>query len=211
MRSVTSFRPGEQKLVCCQSDSSAGPEKGGLGPVCTSASAGPDAPVTGHRGGAPARCHGRPDTRALGCAPPGVLEATPQYPSRLPLSSTVCMPTVDPPFPEGGRALAGLPWPAGAHTLPHPKRSMDASVLSRRGCTLRCVARLKAFLHTGQTWMRSRPWAALLCCSSRPAEAKLQPHSRHACSRASFSGAPPGARLAETSVTCNGAESQPNR
>uniref|UniRef100_A0A4W2I8F4 Uncharacterized protein n=1 Tax=Bos indicus x Bos taurus TaxID=30522 RepID=A0A4W2I8F4_BOBOX len=99
----------------------------------------------------------------------------------------------------------------GAHTLPHPKRSMDASVLSRRGCTLRCVARLKAFLHTGQTWMRSRPWAALLCCSSRPAEAKLQPHSRHACSRASFSGAPPGARLAETSVTCNGAESQPNR
>ena len=76
---------------------------------------------------------------------------------------------------------------------------------------MRCVARLKAFLHTGQMWMRSRPWAALLCCSSRPAEVKLQPHSRHACSRASFSGAPPGARLAETSVTCNGAEFQPNR
>uniref|UniRef100_A0A4W2DRP8 Uncharacterized protein n=1 Tax=Bos indicus x Bos taurus TaxID=30522 RepID=A0A4W2DRP8_BOBOX len=105
-------------------------------------------------------------------------------------------------------------WLGLAKAFSHLKegpRSMDASVLSRRGCTLRCVARLKAFLHTGQTWMRSRPWAALLCCSSRPAEAKLQPHSRHACSRASFSGAPPGARLAETSVTCNGAESQPNR
>uniref|UniRef100_A0A8C6DAJ7 Secreted protein n=1 Tax=Moschus moschiferus TaxID=68415 RepID=A0A8C6DAJ7_MOSMO len=98
----------------------------------------------------------------------------------------------------------------GAHTLPHPKRGTGTSVLSWRGRTLRCVARLKAFLHTGQTWMRSRPWAALLCCSSWPAEVKLQPHSRHTCSRASFSGAPPGPRLVETSVTCNRAESQPN-
>uniref|UniRef100_A0A8C0CX56 Secreted protein n=1 Tax=Balaenoptera musculus TaxID=9771 RepID=A0A8C0CX56_BALMU len=76
----------------------------------------------------------------------------------------------------------------------------------RRGRTLRCVARLKAFLHTGQTWMRSRPGSSLLWCSSRAAEAKVRPHSRHWCSRPSFSGCPPWARLGDTPVTWSGSE-----
>uniref|UniRef100_A0A8C0PJI1 Uncharacterized protein n=3 Tax=Canis lupus TaxID=9612 RepID=A0A8C0PJI1_CANLF len=73
--------------------------------------------------------------------------------------------------------------------------------------TLRCVARLKAFLHTGHTWMRSRPCTSLLWCSSRAADANVRPHSKHWCSRPSFSGGPPGARLADTSVTCSRLES----
>uniref|UniRef100_A0A671FSZ6 Secreted protein n=1 Tax=Rhinolophus ferrumequinum TaxID=59479 RepID=A0A671FSZ6_RHIFE len=72
--------------------------------------------------------------------------------------------------------------------------------------TLRWVARLKAFLHAGHTWMRSRPWAALLCCSSMADDVKVRPHSRHWCSRPSFSGWLPWARLAETSVTWSGSD-----
>uniref|UniRef100_A0A667H871 Secreted protein n=1 Tax=Lynx canadensis TaxID=61383 RepID=A0A667H871_LYNCA len=72
-------------------------------------------------------------------------------------------------------------------------------------CVCMCsLARLKAFLHTGHTWMRSRPCTSLLCCSSMAADAKPRPHSTHWCSRVSFSGGPPWARLAETSVTCGG-------
>uniref|UniRef100_A0A673UR89 Secreted protein n=1 Tax=Suricata suricatta TaxID=37032 RepID=A0A673UR89_SURSU len=74
-------------------------------------------------------------------------------------------------------------------------------------CVCMCsLARLKAFLHTGHTWMRSRPCTSLLCCSSMAADAKLRPHSTHWCSRASFSGGPPWARLVDTSVTCSGSE-----
>uniref|UniRef100_A0A8C7AZP7 Uncharacterized protein n=1 Tax=Neovison vison TaxID=452646 RepID=A0A8C7AZP7_NEOVI len=69
-----------------------------------------------------------------------------------------------------------------------------------------CVARLKAFLHTGHTWMRSRPCVSRLWCSSAAAEAKLRPHSRHGCARPSFSGCPPCARPADTSATCSGSE-----
>lgn len=99
------------------------------------------------------------------------------------------------PFPQSRRAIS-----AGA-AAPEPRREQRG-----QGPTLRWVARLKALLQAGHTWMRSRPCASLLCCSSRADEAKLRPHSVHGCSRPSFSG---GARWAETSVTWDGGRGGP--
>uniref|UniRef100_A0A5F9DS05 Uncharacterized protein n=1 Tax=Oryctolagus cuniculus TaxID=9986 RepID=A0A5F9DS05_RABIT len=67
--------------------------------------------------------------------------------------------------------------------------------------TLRCVARLKAFLQTRQPWMRSWPCTSLLWCMSTAADEKARSHSRHWRARPSFSGWVPWARVAETSVT----------
>uniref|UniRef100_A0A2K6GPI0 Uncharacterized protein n=1 Tax=Propithecus coquereli TaxID=379532 RepID=A0A2K6GPI0_PROCO len=55
-----------------------------------------------------------------------------------------------------------------------------------------CVARLNAFLHTWQPWMRSWPTAA---------DEKARSHSKHWCARPSFSGWPPWARFPEMSAT----------
>uniref|UniRef100_A0A2K6TDI6 Secreted protein n=1 Tax=Saimiri boliviensis boliviensis TaxID=39432 RepID=A0A2K6TDI6_SAIBB len=68
-------------------------------------------------------------------------------------------------------------------------------------CVCMCVARLKAFLHTGQPWMRSRPCTSLLWCISTAADEKVRSHSRHWCARPSFSGWLPGARFPETPAT----------
>uniref|UniRef100_A0A8C8UKK1 Uncharacterized protein n=1 Tax=Peromyscus maniculatus bairdii TaxID=230844 RepID=A0A8C8UKK1_PERMB len=69
------------------------------------------------------------------------------------------------------------------------------------GCTLRCVARLKAFLQTRQPWMRSFPCTSLLWCMSTAAEEKARSQSRHWCEGPSFSGWLLGVSWAETSVT----------
>uniref|UniRef100_A0A8C5VI14 Uncharacterized protein n=1 Tax=Microcebus murinus TaxID=30608 RepID=A0A8C5VI14_MICMU len=64
-----------------------------------------------------------------------------------------------------------------------------------------CVARLNAFLHTWQPWMRSLPCTSLLWCMSTAADEKARSHSRHWCARPSFSGWLPWARFPEMSVT----------
>lgn len=125
VRGVASCRPGKRKLVCCPSDSSAGPEEGGLGPACTWASVGPGAPVTEHRGGTAGQTHGPCAVPPPGVPVPGppcpLLCACPQWTRPFPEEGahTPCPPTkrehghlcalAAGPYLEVRGALEGLP------------------------------------------------------------------------------------------------------